>query len=191
MIPEKDDANAQVRCFLAFPITDIVQRQLLTALRTCIADHEDGYQPIRRANWHMTVFFLGQQPLLRLQGLFSPISELLSQQPPGDSIRLTRLGGFPKRERPRLLAAEGELPDSFVAWHRSLVELLSRHGVEPDHVRWRPHVSLARRQEQRHDATLRDLPLEDCTLRVNRLQLLMSTPTPKGSTYSPLTEWCW
>lgn len=190
MIPKNDDTRGQVRCFLAFPIDDAVQRQLSKALKTCLA-HYGGYRGIRQANWHMTVFFLGRQPLSRLQELFDPISDLLSRQHPGDSIRLTRLGGFPGRERPRFIAAEGKLPDSFVEWHRRLGELLTQRGVEPDRVHWRPHVSLARRQGHGHSGEVGDLPLEDCVLTVNRLQLLMSTPTPDGSAYSPLRAWSW
>lgn len=180
----------KVRCFLAFPVPKTVQLQLETGLKQSWTGLAGHYRQIPTVNWHMTVHFLGQQSHTRLEGLYTPIDELIRHQQPDDTIILTRLGAFPDEAHPRFWVAEGTSTDRLSRWRQKLGDLLVQHGIQTDERHWRPHVSLARRKGQERGEPVKEACI-DCRLPIRQLQLMISTLTPIGSHYRSLKEWRW
>ncbi|HZW21499.1 RNA 2',3'-cyclic phosphodiesterase [Noviherbaspirillum sp.] len=131
------------------------------------------------ANLHVTLVFLGQQPVT----LLPELTDILSRIPRTElSLTLDRVGYF---TRNRIAwVGPSETPEALASLHGWLVqELADRKVAFNDQHRYRPHVSLAR------DAELPpDLTFDPIVWQARQAVLVQSTTTSEGSIYRILAS---
>jgi 2'-5' RNA ligase len=135
----------------------------------------------RPENLHLTLAFLGEQPLSLL-----PALESLMHKLPSEPIALVidKFGYFRRAEI--AWAGPSEVPPPLTELHRSLQEELRSNEIFfDDTAQFRPHVTLARKAAP--PATIAFPPL---SWQANRFTLVQSTTSPSGVEYRILHELC-
>ena len=181
-------ASADVRAFLAFEMPTPLREQLRVQLQALRAE-------LPRARWvrseslHLTVKFLGEHPIDRLERLAAALELELSVVAPV-TFTLAGSGFFPNRKRPRVAwvggTAEGVEP---------VVECVERcaaaEGVDRERRRWALHLTLARLREGWPEPAVegflkwgRQLTTEPFV--ATELILFRSDLQPGGAVYTPL-----
>lgn len=131
------------------------------------------------ANLHMTLAFLGQQPLAVLPRL----KDILARLPRTDILlTLDRVGYFPRNRI--AWAGPRRIPAELGALHEQLVQALADRQVAFDREhRYTPHVTLAR------DAALPpDLFFDPIVWRATKVALVQSTSAAEGPLYTILAS---
>ncbi len=139
-------------------------------------DHVQG-RKIARENLHITLAFLGQQPIT----LIPTLQEILMGLPPPDmTLVLDRLGYFPRNRI--AWAGMHAVPDALITLQKTLMQALKRHGVAfDDRSKFQAHVTLARDALAPGDAAV-----EAIHWRVGELVLAQSTTDGNGASYRML-----
>ena len=131
------------------------------------------------SNLHMTLVFLGQQPI----ALLPDLKDILARIPRTEfTLTLDRVGYFPRNR----IAWVGprQAPDALVSMQADMVQALVERKVEFNGQHsYKPHVTLAR------DATLPpDLTFDPIVWRATEVALVQSTTTMEGSIYQILAS---
>lgn len=172
-----------IRCFLGVP----VDATFTARLQPLLADLQ--LQPwarslrwVESSNLHLTLAFLGDQPLELIQSLqrelLAPLAAL-----PRFQLQSHCLSTFPDAKS-AIVALEFHSCSELQKLKDVLDEALLRQGLAPDPRPLRPHLTLARgRRGQR-------LPLQPqpCTLTLplQEMILFQSVPGTAGNDYQPL-----
>jgi 2'-5' RNA ligase len=172
------------RAFVAVELPNDTLDAVAARIERCAAA-ESALRWTRRAQWHVTVQFLGA--VGDLGALESALHETTRVVPP-PTVRLGGGGAFPKPRRGNVLwlgVVEGvaELEGLAAAVTSATVNV----GFEHEHRPFRPHVTLARSRE-----TVDLRPLVDAlgdepvgpAWRVGDVVLLASETRPDGARYS-------
>lgn len=127
------------------------------------------------SNLHITLVFLGQQPV----SLLPDLKDILAHLPRSEiTLRLDHVGYF-RRNRIAWVGARG-LPQGLLSLQQHLVDALRERNVEfrLEHD-FKPHITLAR------DASMpADMTFEPIVWRANQVALVKSVTTAEGSRYS-------
>lgn len=127
------------------------------------------------SNLHITLVFLGQQPV----SLLPDLKDILAHLPRSEiTLRLDHVGYF-RRNRIAWVGAR-ELPQGLLSLQQHLVDALRERNVEfrLEHD-FKPHITLAR------DASMpADMTFEPIVWRANQVALVKSVTTAEGSRYS-------
>lgn len=174
------------RAFVAVELSDDMLDAVAARIERCPTP-EAGLRWTGRAQWHVTVQFLGAVD--DLGALEGALREATRAVPP-PTVRLGGGGAFPKRRRGNVLwlgVMEGgaEL-DGLAA---AVTSATARVGFERERRPFRPHVTLARSRE-----TVDLRPLVDAfgdepvgpAWRVADVALLASETRPDGARYSEI-----
>ena len=187
--PENRPAPPTLRSFIALGLDqssiEFLERSLERQIR-----HYPGFRAVPAANWHITVHFLGDQPLSKLEALSEDIDRLAPGLPHPGPFPLARMGLFPHPTQGNLIAAEGLATAAMNEWHQALYQSLVSLGVPVESRPWRPHITLARRRayRARHIAPAADLAL-DWTVRLENISLVVSKPSAQKNPYQALKTW--
>lgn len=97
---------------------------------------------------HLTLRFLGDTPVERLDAVRAVMDEAGARQKPFE-LALDRLGCFPNERQPRVIwvGVSGEA-DRAVALHGALSETLAQAGWEQEGRPFQPHLTLGRVKER-------------------------------------------
>ncbi|WP_289043712.1 RNA 2',3'-cyclic phosphodiesterase [uncultured Aliiroseovarius sp.] len=121
-----------MRCFLALPLPDDLAAQLAGfALRLKVG------RPVPEENIHLTLAFLGEQPLDALEELNTELEMLHAPPATVDLAGLTTLGGGV----PSVLAVGADGVDLL---HKQAKQAVRRAGITLPYRRFRGHVTLVR-----------------------------------------------
>lgn len=166
-----------LRLFVALWPDDSIRRQI--ERRSC-AFRDTKARWIRPENVHVTLVFLGATPLEQLPS----IADCLS------SVRVRRfeltLDFALVRHRSRMLwLTPTEKPPELFALIKVLVDKLRALGFESDSRPYSPHVTLARKIQEKPVCREVD-PIHWC---VDSFSLINSAPGPTGSIYTILNTW--
>ncbi|MEE2731599.1 MAG: RNA 2',3'-cyclic phosphodiesterase [Pseudomonadota bacterium] len=176
-----------IRCFLGVPLSPPLNAALdqrVQALNALAAAHPVRW--VSAANRHMTLLFLGDQPLamaLKLQAALQPVCA----SHPGFTLRSQVVSGFPDAKS-AIVALELEPADGLQDWLTDIRSVLSGldtlAGVLANERRYRPHVTLGRLPRGQRWP----LPPQPCelALTVQSIVLYQSRLTPKGAQYTPV-----
>ena len=157
-----------------------------------------GEAPDVRASWnreenvHLTLNFLGDVPINRLEVL-SQAAEQSAQQLSSFPISVEGCSAFPNRGSPRVLWIGIEDPvGALNRLHDSLEENCARAGFAREKRRFNPHLTIARlRQPQgaRHLADLHQQKgFEKAVFLAEDLSLIRSELSSNGSRYTTLAR---
>lgn len=144
-------------------------RDALMQLQSRIQGQTTSYR-----NLHLTLAFLGQQPV----ALLSDLKEILAHLPRQElTIELDRIGYF---TRQRIVwAGTHRVPDNLLALQSQLMKSLGTLQPAPE-VRgtFKPHVTLARNAEPPEDGDFAPI-----VWHANHIALVKSVTRPTGSLY--------
>lgn len=134
---------------------------------------------IRYSNLHITLAFLGQQPVAQLPALKDILMHL-----PSTSITLTldRVGYF---SRNRIAwAGMHEPPDTLVGLQQQLTQSLTQHGITFDsELKFKPHITLARDAAAPLDSIFTPI-----VWQADQIALVQSVMKPEGPSYEVLAS---
>ena len=138
--------------------------------------------------WHLTVRFLGEQPLESVPGIRDALDEATSRH--GDApVSLSGIGAFPNFRRARVVWL-GVAPDpKLEILHHDVESACVALGMEPEGRPFRPHLTLARVPAGTGEAELRALSRAARTVRYSEVvdaatvDLMASELAPDGPRY--------
>lgn len=178
------------RCFVGVPIGERLRDALAAATSVWAeAAREADLRWTDPAGWHVTLAFLGDLEVPRVQAVADRLPELVGEPEPM-TLEPDELVAWPREHEARM------------AWCRfrgdpALGELHTRVagglGVR-DRRRFRPHVTLARARGGRMLALPRPASLDRLELPaspVAEVVLYRSQPGEHGSTYTPIARVAW
>jgi 2'-5' RNA ligase len=130
-------------------------------------------------NLHITLAFLGQQPV----SLLPALKEVLARLPTAEfTLTLDRFGYFPRKR----IAWIGmhEAPEALLSLQRDLARMLSEKNVSFDNqAAFKPHVTLARSASMPPDIVFTPIIWE-----VRRVALVQSSTVAEGASYRLLAS---
>lgn len=132
------------------------------------------------ANIHMTLAFLGNVPVSRLDDLCSLAAKL---DFPLCEMTLDIAGSF-RKSRVGWLGCSHPMPE-LEAFQDTLVNALSEGGFAPDARAWKPHVTLYRDLRK----PVGTMPVKPVRWRLTEFCLMHSGQCPKGVLYTPIGRW--
>lgn len=176
---------SSIRAFIAISLPADVQ-QLLGAVSQELATRVPGRAVawVRPENIHLTLRFLGDTPLARLDRLTSLLDAVAARHRPFN-LALGRLGVFPNERRPRVIwvGLTGDPPTA--ALQKDLDAALLPLGWQQDGKPFSPHLTLGRVKGS-HDQIR--LPwgkaVVPTSFTVDRLHLIESELRPQGPLYT-------
>jgi 2'-5' RNA ligase len=129
------------RTFIALPVPEVL-RGKLERLQRLIAPNFPQVRWIERADFHLTLAFLGDVHDVDLSRLCKSVAEGVKGFGPVDLV-IRGLGAFPDMSKPRVLwcGLEGDL-ERLQQLQQIVFEAADRGGYRPDAQQFRPHVTL-------------------------------------------------
>jgi RNA 2',3'-cyclic 3'-phosphodiesterase len=191
-----DSLPERVRTFIALRLDAAVENaiaELIEHLRTSENNiREDGIRWVPRANFHLTLFFLGPSvPRERLAPIADALRAIAEASAPFE-IAARGVGVFPNAARPRAVWV-GLDGDALLALAARVAEAAARCGFEPERRAYSPHLTIARVRSLNSPARLRKSlgAVADSnfgTSRIERVMLYRSELGPKSATYHELAS---
>ena len=151
---------------------------------------------VRPEGIHLTLKFLGDVPVARIEALASALQEACAPHG-GFAVRIAGLGCFPNLRRPRVIWVGVEEPsEALVRLQRDVERALTPLGHPPERRAFSPHLTLGRvqRRASRDDAarigevvattdpgTMGEVP-------ITQFALIRSVLKPTGAEYTTLAE---
>jgi 2'-5' RNA ligase len=174
-----------MRIFFALELTEET-RHALRELARRAGEYGRG-RWVREDNYHITLRFLGEQPLAlirRIEGL-----SLIGGQDVF-SYRIGEIGRFRRNRGDILWAGISEGEDRLASLQKALDTGLSALGFPPEERPYHPHITLARdvRWETGGYARLRELG-DSIPETAGGITLMESRSTGEGVRYTPLKRW--
>lgn len=175
------------------------------ATRQTVAAEIERLRPLSRAvawvpapNLHLTLKFLGEQSVARLDEARSALQEVAAGLTPF-TIVLHGVGAFPAMERPRIVwvGVGGGAPE--VCLLQARVEAALEGAGFPREARsWHPHLTIGRVFDERRwrrelspalrEALVRAATADFGSLPATALALIRSDLSPRGARYSELAS---
>ena len=154
------------------------QREALRGPIKAVMGPMDG-QPVPRANWHVTLVFLGNVAERHVDELLLAASEVEVKP---FRLRLDRVEFWPRPKIACLLATA--VPPALEAVQRQLEDISRRFGYQSPDILYRPHLTIAR---PARPFTAEPLA-QPVMLEWSGFELLESVSTARGVQYSPLKQ---
>jgi 2'-5' RNA ligase len=192
-IPER------VRAFIALRLDAAVEAAIAALVERLRAPQndirqndipEDGIRWVRRANFHLTLFFLGPAvPRERLASISEALGAIAEATPPFEIVA-RGVGVFPNPVRPRVIWV-GLDGDELAALAARVAEAAVRCGFTPERRPYSPHLTIGRVRSLNSPGRLRRALSEvaDSNFGVSRIERVIvyrSELGPQSSTYHEL-----
>ncbi len=176
-IPTSAAHGTQRVFFACWPDAEAQQR--LADLAQALA--LEGGRPVRAANLHLTLAFIGATTPAQVEQLQAAASHLTRLAP--SDFRLDRVGYW--RHAGVVWAGCHDVPSGCRRLHAALVDALRLAGVPADPRPWIPHVTLVRHGRGDRLPDWR----ETIAWTLDRFSLVASELHPSGARYRILQEW--
>jgi 2'-5' RNA ligase len=176
-----------VRTFVAVLLSDELRSRL--AVEIDGLRRHPGVAWVAAENLHITLKFLGGVDEGRLPTVVAALDAAVTVG--AFDVAVRGLGAFPTPTRPRVIWAGTAPAPAFTRLAESVDRALVALGFSPEGRAFTAHVTLGRVREPRRDAAL-TAALEAAatrafgSLRVERVSLMRSDPSPRGARYTEL-----
>ena len=163
------------------------QREALAAIVDALRGEAFGERVrwVAPANMHLTLRFLGDVPRASLDRLAERMREI-ARGCESFELELGRIGFFPSRRRPRVVAVEVDELAPLVELAARIERGVTDHGLPGDGRGFRAHVTLGRIRGRLAAVPSHLPPLVVEPLLVREFGLYRSTLTPSGAIYDVL-----
>lgn len=145
-----------IRAFIAIDLSDEAKAVLADVSGTLASQTTEGVVKwVEPQRMHLTLRFLGNTPLDKLDELAAALDEVAQSHAPF-KLNLDALGCFPNERRPRVIwvGVEGDVARA-EALRAAIEAKIGSLGWEPEEKSFRPHLTLGRVKDRK--ATI-DLP---------------------------------
>ena len=148
---------------------------------------------IKHGNIHLTLKFLGDVSVSRIDAIGKALEDITCQFPPF-AVRLAGIGAFPNSRKPRIIWVGMEKgAEELVQMARQIEGSMKRLGFPREKRPFRPHLTVGRIRNLKHPTTMTEA-LERSEVgelgefTVQRVSLIKSQLDPAGSIYTTLSE---
>ena len=182
------------RAFIALSLPEPLCEHL-QGIQRCLSDHGVRARWVRPESMHLTLKFLGQLPLDKVAAVIATLDQVTDDCPP---LQLTaaEVGGFPQRNRPRVLwMGIGGEHDRLRRMQQAIEAGLAPLGWLPEKRPFQGHLTLARAKGRRPlekgvgDILTQCTPRETMTFQADCLTLFRSRLQPGGAIHNPIKQW--
>ena len=183
-----------VRVFVSVGLSAEARETLIDAVERIRVQVPDGVQWARPEGMHLTLKFLGNIPSAKVSPLLECVGQLASANR-GFGLKLTGLGMFPNRRKPRVLwAGVGGDLDALSSLQQAAEDAINALGYPPDQRPFRPHITLGRPRRSASDAQLARIgavvsgltPPQLVDWQVDTIDVMRSELHPSGARYTVL-----
>jgi RNA 2',3'-cyclic 3'-phosphodiesterase len=184
----------RVRAFIALRLDAAVEEAIAGVIERLRTPQNGirtgGIQWVRRANFHLTLFFLGPAvPRERLAPIAEALDEIVIATAPFEIVA-RGVGVFPNPARPRVIWV-GLHSDALAALAARVTEAAERCGFTPERRAYSPHLTIGRVRSLKSPGRLRRSlsKAADSSFgisRIERVMLYRSELGPQSSTYHEL-----
>ena len=180
-------AHDTIRSFLAIELSESLKNELCFFVQS-IQNQFSGFRFSNPKTWHLTLHFLGDVTLEKIEELKARLSKVLPDVKPF-SISLEGLGVFPKGKTPRILwiGVNGDA-DALLGLKKRLDEVLQKMHFEIEKRTYHPHITIARAKEKvSHPFPKLELTFKAQTIDLIRsLTFFRSDLSKEGVEHTPL-----
>lgn len=176
-----------MRLFLAINLPEDARAALAESMRP-LRDAAPRLKWVAAERVHLTVRFLGEQPIERLPEIRAAVDQATARHEEAP-LALGGLGAFPNFRRARVVWL-GVAPDPRLELlHHDIEDACAKLGFEPEGRAFRPHVTLARVPDRAQEEELRALHRLvrsfhfEQDVDVPSVDLMASEPSPEGPRY--------
>ena len=183
-----------VRIFVSVGLSAEAREALVDAVERIRLEIPDGIQWAKPEGMHLTLKFLGNIPSASVSPLLGCVGEFASDNR-GFGLKLTGLGMFPNRRKPRVLwAGVGGDVDALSSLQRAAEAAINALGYPPEQRPFRPHITLGRPRRSASDPQLARIgavvsglsPPEMVDWQVDCVDVMRSELHPSGARYTVL-----
>ncbi len=179
-----------IRAFIAVQIPGQIKQRFGEIQRTLERSRAD-VRWVKPGNTHVTLQFLGDTPVDRIDEIESALSRV-GDSHRGFDISIGGLGVFPNERRPRVVwigVLQGA--DSLAALQSSVSREMKKLGFKPEKRGYSPHITLGRVKSPNNVEKLMHLlhaqsEFQAGTFRATEIHLIRSVLSSEGPTYSTL-----
>ncbi|MFH0840533.1 MAG: RNA 2',3'-cyclic phosphodiesterase [bacterium] len=178
-----------MRCFIAFPISEEIKKELITL------QHEINEQnpnlPIKWVepeNMHVTVEFLGDLELDQVEKVKTILTQAIPEHHAFE-YNLEKLTAFPDLNNPRVIVIkvksskqQGHL------LHQAVWQQLNIQHLIKNKQPWKAHLTIGRLKGE-GQLDLENIKLSNITWLVNQVNFYSSELTPQGPVYSIIEKY--
>ena len=183
-----------VRVFVSVGLSTEARGALIDAVERIRQEVPEGIQWARPAGMHLTLKFLGNISSINVPSLLECVREVACAHP-SFGLKLTRLGMFPNRRKPRVLwAGVGGDLDALSSLQQAGEDAINALGYSPEQRPFRPHITLGRPRRSVSDSQLTRIgtvvssltPPSPISWRVECVDVMRSELHPSGARYTVL-----
>lgn len=187
-----------IRSFIAVPLNGEIHQNLADFIQSHnLNTHGAGLRPVKPANIHLTLKFLGDVESFRIQAIGQALDEEIKSLAPF-SIDIRGLGAFPAwKKQPRVIWVGAHPADQLKELFSRVDTAAAAAGFPPENRDFSPHLTLARINQQISNPVQHEL-LEKLMniqpepvfgqMTVHEVVLFKSLLQPSGPVYTILSR---
>jgi 2'-5' RNA ligase len=179
------NTRAFLACGLDQPLTEAMAAK---ASLWRSQDKHSRYRWLDPASYHLTLCFLGELDAVSLNNLQAKLSTTAIKL--DVKLTITELVFFPSLTKPKIIAVNLAPSEQLMGFQQRLCRLVRDAGIQLNHHRYLPHISVARAAGYPANLAL-NMPAVsiDQTWQVRNFSLFKSRLTPRGAVYTPLNSY--
>ena len=182
------------RVFIAIELPSVVRKSLsdhISRLRETSPDVHASWS--REENLHLTLKFLGDAPVAKIEALSQAAQRAAGTFPPFDLI-IGRCGAFPSRGQPRVLWIGIDDPSTkLTELYRALEDECAEAGFAREQRPFHPHLTIARLRKPQGSRRLAErhrlMGFTNQQVRVSEIVLFRSELLSEGSRHTAISRY--
>ena len=186
----------QIRSFIAIELPEGLKLELTQLEARLKSDKQSGVKWVNPYGIHLTIKFLGNIAVDRIEGITRAMEEAACGISPFQ-LKVKELGVFPNSKRVQVawVGVTGEV-DKLTQLQKRIESNLTPLGFAPESRPFTPHLTLARLraqtsldERQRFGQLIANTTFEAaCTIEVDAINLIKSQLTREGAIYSQINS---
>jgi 2'-5' RNA ligase len=190
LVPLKTKIIMIARLFIGVPIESQRVVQQVKTWREDELLNQNLLKWVKPENWHITLYFLGNQPISLINVLQQVIEESFFGVQSFNAL-INGIGVFPHERNAKVLWSGFDNLQPLVPAYFRMGELLKQHGITFSTLPFKPHLTLARikslDQTSSFESFLKSWQQSEFGhIKIDRIVLYQSVSSLQGPVYTPL-----